>query len=486
MDLFSFTRTADKTMSKSDGAEQIQKPATALWSKCLKIIKDNVNESVYKTWFKQIEALKWEKNHLTLMVPSQFFIEWIEEHYYELLKNTVSNVLGEKAGLIYQIVIDDSSDDSLENRTIKVPGFKFNPKTTQGVIQFSESKVEKPFDTNLQPRYSFDNFVTGDSNQLASSAAIAVAKNPGGTKFNPLVIYGDTGLGKTHLAQAIGNHIAQNNPSGKILFTNSEKFYYDFINAIQNNKAREFVNFYRSIDVLIVDDIQFFGGKEKTQDNFFHTFNALHQAGKQLIFTSDKPPRDLKDVDERLISRFQWGLTVDVQPPDLEMRMAILQKKSTDEGIDIPFDIIEYLAKNINSNIRDMEGILISLIAKTTLDKKELSMELATEVITGHNRNNPLPLTIQDIKAKVANYYKLEPEILESKSRKHEIALARQMAIYLSKQLTRNSLKSIGASFGGRDHSTVLHSCQTIENYLDTDKNVRASYESLFNQLKRN
>ncbi len=485
MDLFTFTSTAENTLKKSSCTDKIQKPATALWNKCLKIIKDNVNESVFKTWFKQIEALKWERNRLTLMVPSQFFIEWIEEHYYDLLKNTVMKVLGENAGIVYQIVIDESSNDSLEERTIKVPGFKYNPKTNQNSLQFAEPKPEPPFETNLQARYSFENFVTGDSNQLASSAAIAVAQKPGGTKFNPLVIYGDTGLGKTHLAQAIGNFIAHHSPKLRILFTNSEKFYFDFINAIQNNKVREFVNFYRSIDVLIVDDIQFFAGKGKTQDNFFHTFNALHQAGKQLIFTSDRPPRDLKDVDNRLISRFQWGLTVDVQPPDLEMRMAILQKKSLDEGIEIPFEIIEYLAKNVNSNVRDMEGTLISLIAKITLDKKQLSIELASEVINGHNRRDISPLSIEDIKLKVSTYYKLDAQILESKSRKHEIALARQMAIYLSKQLTRNSLKNIGQAFGGRDHSTVLHSCKTMENYLDTDRTVKSAYETLLGQFNK-
>jgi len=258
----------------------------------------------------------------------------------------------------------------------------------------------------------------------------------------------------------------------------------EFVNAIQNNKVNDFINYYRSVDILIVDDIQFFGGKEKTQDNFFHTFNALHQAGKQLVLTSDKPPKDLRDVDDRLISRFQWGLTVDVQHPDLEMRMAILQKKSLDEGIDLPADSVEYLARNVKSSIRELEGTLISLIAKVTLDKRDLNLDLVREVVQGMAKSNNEPLTIDTIKETVASYYKLPVEILASPSRKHEIALARQMSMFLAKRLTQNSLKTIGSHFGNRDHSTVLHSCQTIDNYLATDRTVKAAYEYLLNNLK--
>ncbi len=459
--------------------------AEEYWNNCLGIIRDNVTTQVFRTWFEPIKALSWHGNQLVVQVPSQFFCEWIEEHYYPLLQKTINQVLGDDAALQYEIVVDENND-TLDKRTIKIPAFRYPPTGKQGILPFAADSEKSPdFNSNLNPRYSFDNFVKGESNQLASSAAWAVAQNPGGTRFNPLVIYGETGLGKTHLVQGIGNFIALKNSRLKVLYTTSEHFTQEFINAIQNNKVNEFISFYRSIDTLIVDDIQFFAGKEKTQDNFFHTFNALHQAGKQLILTSDKPPRDLDNVDDRLISRFQWGLIVDIQPPDFETRMAILQKKSIDEGFELPSNIIEYLAKNISSSVRELEGSLISVIAKVTLDRRELSLDLAKEVVYGIGGSEPKPLTIDEIKQSVADYYKLSVDTIESKSRKHEITLARQMSMFLAKQLTQLSLKSIGASFGNRDHSTVLHLCQTIENYFATDSSIKIAYETLKRKLSR-
>ncbi len=462
--------------------ENVDRKAIALWEKCSEIIKDNVDKQVYRTWFEPIKALKWVPNKLTVVVPSQWFYEWIEAHYYSLMQKTIQRVMGDDAQLLYQVVVDDKKDTN-DPVTIKVPGLKFPPNSNT-ITNSDTIGSNKPFPSNLNPRYVFDNFITGDSNQLAFSAAKAISNNPGGTKFNPLFIYGDSGLGKTHLAQAIGNQIVRDNPKAKVLYTNSEHFTMEFVNAIQNNKVNEFVSFYRAVDVLIVDDIHFLGGKEKTQDNFFHTFNALHQLGKQLILTSDKPPRDLKDLDARLISRFQWGLTVDIQSPDFEMRMAILKRKSEDEGIELPNDVVEFIARHVTSNIRELEGALISLIAKYSFDRKPLNVDLAKEVIIGHCSYEPTPLNIDDIKSLVSSHFKIPIEQMESKSRKHEIALARQMAMYLAKQLTDLSLKNIGNSFGGRDHSTVLHSCQAIDNYIVTDKSVKNSYEILLNKLK--
>jgi chromosomal replication initiator protein len=299
------------------------------------------------------------------------------------------------------------------------------------------------------------------------------------------VIYGPTGLGKTHLVQAIGNRVLQRNPNARVLYTNSEKFTMEYINAIQTNKVPEFTNFYRGVDVLIVDDIQFLGGKEKTQDMFFHTFNALHQEGKQLILTSDKQPKDLADLDERLISRFQWGLITDVQPPDLETRIAILQQKSMEEGMDIPGDILEYIGRHVTSSVRELEGCLISLLAKVSLDNRELTLELAKDVVRGVSSSAMArTLTIDEIKKEVSAYYNIEPTLLSAKTRKHEIVLARQMCMYLAKQLTQTSLKSIGMHFGGRDHTTVLHSCQQILNYIDTDRKVRQDVEFLKKALR--
>jgi chromosomal replication initiator protein len=458
--------------------------AAKYWDKCLNIIKDNVSSQVFKTWFLPVKPLNWENSKLTLSVPSQFFFEWIEEHYYDLMRKTISQVLGEEATLEYRIVFDDI-DDRLETKSVKMPGFRYNPNPSQNTLPFEPVILsQKEFPTYLNPKYSLDNFITGESNQLASSAAIAISQNPGKTKFNPLVIYGETGLGKTHLVQGIGNYIAKNFPRLRVLYTDSERFTLEFVNAIQNNKTSEFSKFYRSIDVLIVDDIQFFSGKERTQDNFFHTFNSLYQAGKQIILTSDKPPRDLENVDDRLISRFHCGLITDIKLPDYEMRMAIIQKKSRDEGIELSLDVIEYLARHIKTNIRDLEGAIIGLIARVTFDKKPISIELAKEVVYGNKPEPAKPLSIAHIKQVVSEYYQIEIVSMVSKSRKHEIALARQMSIYLTKMLTNSSLKTIGSEFGGRDHSTVLHSCQTIENYLVTDKKVKNSYESLLKVLK--
>jgi chromosomal replication initiator protein len=484
LDLFTATNN-NINIDNLTNVNLIDENAAGQWKRCLQIVKDNVNSQVYRTWFEPIKAIKLQNNQLTILVPSQFFYEWIEEHFYGLLKETVIKVLGTDAKLQYQVVVEESMDN-LENRTIKVPAFRYPPSGANITLPFIQSPVQKQeFPTFLNPRYSFSNFITGECNQLATAAAKAVSQNPGGTRFNPLFIYGATGLGKTHLIQAIGNQIHQANPRKRVLYTSSDCFTMEYINAVQNNKTNEFTNFYRSIDVLIVDDIQFFSGKEKTQDNFFHTFNALHQAGKQLVLSSDRPPKELKDIDDRLISRFQWGLTADIQHPDLEMRMAILQKKSSDEGIELTTETVEYLARYIKSNIRELEGILISLIAKMTLDRRELNLDLVKEIVHGTAKLDEKPLTIDKIKDYVSAFFNIAIENLESKSRKHEIALARQMAMYLAKQYTELSLKSIGSFFGNRDHSTVLHSCTTIENYLCTDKTVKSAFESLKTQIMR-
>lgn len=486
VDLFSQTESTNAITSIELENHLQDESVESYWNKCLAIIKDNVSNQVFRTWFEPLKAISVEDSKITVRVPSYFFCEWIEEHFYPLLQKTLQQVIGENAKLQYHVVVDDSNN-SPEKRTVSVPGFKNGTQQNQNALPFAHNPIAiQEFPSFLNPRYSFDSFLRGDCNQLASSAAMAVSQNPGGTRFNPLMIYGDTGVGKTHLAQAIGNFICKKNRRARVLYTTSERFTMEFVNAIQNNKSNEFISFYRSIDVLIVDDIQFFAGKEKTQDNFFHTFNALHQAGKQIVLTSDKPPRNLSEVDDRLISRFQWGLTVDIQPPDLEMRMAILQKKSLDEGWELPHDIIEFIAKNVTHSVRELEGILISLTAKVTLDRREMNLELAREVVFSVANNQPKILTIDDIKESVSIYYNISVTDIESKYRKHEITLARQMCMFIAKQLTQLSLKSIGSNFGGRDHSTVLHSCQTIENYLVTDRSVKHAYEALMKKLKMN
>ncbi|MBL7975546.1 MAG: chromosomal replication initiator protein DnaA [Candidatus Kapabacteria bacterium] len=453
-----------------------------LWKQCLDIIRDNVSQQVFKTWFEPIRSISWENREMTVQVPSQFFYEWLEEHYYGLLQKTIYQVLGAHARLKYEVVVENTTE-TLEQRTIKLPAFRQSPASSvQTQLPFTPTApVQANFPAYLNPRYTFDNFINGESNQLAFSAAQAVSENPGRTRFNPLVLYGNTGLGKTHLVQAIGNRIIEKNRMARVLYTTSERFTMEYVNAIQSNKVNEFTAFYRSVDVLIVDDIQFFAGKEKTQDNFFHTFNSLHQQGKQLILTSDRPPKELQDVDDRLISRFQWGLTADVQLPDYEMRMAILQRKSLDEGMEMPLAIVEYIARHVTSSVRELEGCLISLIAKVSLDGREATLDLAKEVVRGVTGGSGMlrPLNMDDIKEEVSTYYGLPIDLLAGKTRKHEVVLARQVCMYLAKQLTNMSLKSIGSHFGGRDHTTVLHSIQMIENYLDTDRTVAQSVELL-------
>lgn len=471
--------------------------AETLWARCLEIIRDNVSEQVFKTWFEQMRPASWDGTQLTIELPSHFFYEWLEEHYASLIHKTIQKMLGAKAKLQYRVVVEGGASDV--PTTVTLPGGRVGsqgslpfdtttPSATNAKTSHSSSKQLSPgthFPSFFNPRHTFENFIRGESNQLATSAAMAVADNPGGTRYNPLVVYGPTGLGKTHLVQAIGNRVLQRNRNAKVLYTNSEKFTMEYINAIQTNRVSDFTNFYRGVDVLIVDDIQFLGGKEKTQDQFFHTFNALHQAGKQVVLTSDKQPKDLADVDERLISRFQWGLTADIQPPDYETRMAILMQKAEEEGLEIQGDLIEYIARNVTSSVREIEGCLISLLAKVTLDRRDLTLELAKEVVRSvTNGPSSRQLTIEDIKQEVAAYYNQTVDSLSAKTRKHEVVLARQMSMYLTKKLTQMSLKSIGLHFGGRDHTTVLHSCQQIVNYIDTDRKIRGDVEYLKKALR--
>lgn len=478
--------TVEKRMGRSEqngGSSDVE----TLWARCLEIIRDNVSDQVYKTWFEQMRPMSYDGSQLTIEVPSQFFYEWIEQHYSSLMQKTIQKVLGTKSKLQYQVVMDEGADDQTQSTTIRLPGSRGTP--SQPALPFSAESAQKSathYPSYFNPRYTFENFIRGENNQLATSAAMAVADNPGKTRYNPLVIYGPTGLGKTHLVQAIGNRILQRNRHAKVLYSSSERFTMEYINAIQANKMTEFTNFYRGVDVIVVDDIQFLGGKERTQDMFFHTFNALHQAGKQVILTSDRQPKDLADVDERLISRFQWGLVADMQPPDFETRMAILQQKSMEEGVDLPGDVLEHIARHVASSVREIEGCLISLLAKVTLDGRELNIDLARDVVRNiTNSPSAIEITIEDIKREVSGYYKQEVAKLSAKTRKHEVVLARQMSMYLAKKLTRMSLKSIGAHFGGRDHTTVLHSCQQILNYIDTDKNIRQDVEFLRKALNK-
>ena len=447
----------------------------ATWKECLRVIKDNVSQMTYNTWFLPIKPLEMSDSALKVQLPSQFFWEWIDEHFNTLITKTIHDVLGPHAKLTYVI--------SEEKETFEIsPLIKKDQSSINSAITFTKSKPE--FETFLNPRYKFDNFIKGEGNQLARAASGAISDNPGGTSFNPFFVYGGVGLGKTHLIQAVGNKILDNFPDKKVIYLSSDTFTVEFVEAIQSNKVNEFSNFYRNMDVLIIDDIQFLIGKEKTQDLFFQIFNILHQSRKQIILSSDKPPKDLKGLDDRLISRFQWGLTADIQPPDLETRIAILKKKSEDYGMNIANDILEYIASNITSNIRELEGCLIKLLANVSLNSREINLELTKKTVKEIATDRKINITIETITKTVCNYLKVDENKIRDKTRKKEVVLARQVAMYLSKELTKSSLKTIGLNFGGRDHSTVIHACSTVEGMKLTDNTIKNLVDNLRTQIE--
>lgn len=465
------------------------------WEACLKVIKDNIPLQAYKTWFTPIVPIKLEDNVLTIQVPSHFFYEWLEEHYIVLLKKVIKKELGNNGRLEYSIVMERNTPNStpytvriptsgkttLSNKPVTVPLMVGNDYIRNPFVIPGLKKVD--VNSNLLASLTFENFVEGDCNHLARSAGYAVANNPGGTAFNPLLIYGGVGLGKTHLVNAIGIEIKNKFPNKIVLYVNSVKFVHQFIDAIKNNTSNDFIHFYQMMDVLIIDDVEFFSGKEKTQDVFFHIFNHLHQNGKQIILTSDKAPVDIVGMEQRLLSRMKWGLSADLQAPELETRIAIIEKKIYANGIDLPREVIEYLAYSINTNVREIEGALNSLIAQSSLNKKAITLDLAKKMIDKFVKNTAREVSIEYIQKIVCDYFDIEIEVLKSKTRKREIVQARQIAMYFSKKLTKSSLANIGAHCGGRDHATVLHACRTVNNLAETDKQFKAYLDDLDKKL---
>jgi len=447
--------------------------AASVWKECLKSIKENVTLMTYNTWFLPIKPLELLGLTLKVQIPSRFFWEWIDEHYNTLINKTIVDIIGPAAKLSYIISEEKTPADS-------------NTLKSKTVIQLApEVSVQTPgHKTFLNPRYTFDNFIKGEGNQLARAAAGAISENPGGTSFNPLFVYGGVGLGKTHLVQAIGNKILELFPGKKVIYLSSDIFTVEFVESIQSNKVNDFSNFYRSMDVLIIDDIQFLIGKEKTQGHFFHIFNTLHQSRKQIILSSDRAPKDLKGLDDRLISRFQWGLAADIQPPELEMRIAILKKKSEDYGLELSSDLLEYVANNITSNIRELEGCLIKLLANASLNSKEINLDLAKKTVKEIATDRKVNVTIETITNIVCEVMNIAENKIRDKTRKKEIVLARQVAMYLSKELTKSSLKTIGLHFGGRDHSTVIHACTTIEEYISKDQSLKDIINNVRTQIE--
>jgi len=468
--------------------------STTAWNDCLEIIRQHVDEQNFNTWFKPILPLRNEDDVLTIQVPSQFFYEWLEEHYVPVLKKAIHEVMGASGRLEYSVIVDSGNQRNPPLMVNYPNGNGLKRNNVQQVSHHGNLEDYSPFsfkalnpltvNSRLNAMYTFDNFVEGDCNRLARSAGVAVAKKPGVTSFNPLMLYGGVGVGKTHLVQAIGNEIKKNLPSKIVLYVDQNDFTSQFLNALQNHKIQEFQNYYLQVDLLILDDVQFLASREKTQEMFFHIFNQLHQSGKQIIMTSDCAPRDLKGFQERLLSRFKWGLTADLQEPDFETKLAIIGNKMESDGIEIPTEVAEYLAYSVDTNLRDMEGVLNSLIFHATLLKKEIDLELAKEVLKNIVKEIQSDVSVDFIQKTVADYFKVDIELLKAKVKKREIVIPRQLAMYFCKRYTQLTLALIGENFGGRDHSTVIHALESVEDMMKTDPNFKNSVEELSKKLK--
>lgn len=432
-----------------------------IWKQALELIQQEMTSVSFSTWIEPIIPVSLENNVLSLEVPSEFNLGIINSRYKDLIQNAVRAVT--KKDLSINLFVKSAEQ----------------PKKEETV---SQDSTASSFVSVLNPKYTFDTFVKGSGNQLAHAAALAVAESPA-TAYNPLFIYGGVGLGKTHLMHAIGHYIIEQYPSKKVLYTSSEKFTNELINAIKDDRNEEFRNKYRNIDVLLIDDIQFIGGKERTQEEFFHTFNALYEASKQIVLSSDKPPKEILTLEERLRSRFEWGLIADIQPPDMETRVAILRKKSQQERYDIPDEVLSYIAENIESNIRELEGALNRVIAYASLTGSPITLELAQnclkQLLAGISKTNINYNTIMKV---VARYYDISPEMLTTHKRSRDIAHPRQVAMYLCRELTDMSLPKIGQVFGGRDHTTVMHACEKIQEAIEQSSELRRTIM----ELKRN
>ncbi|MDG5491688.1 chromosomal replication initiator protein DnaA [Psychroserpens sp. SPM9] len=469
--------------------------AQSVWNNCLSFIKDNIQPQAYKTWFEPIVAVKLTDNALSIQVPSKFFYEWLEEHYVKILKVALTKQLGETAKLVYVIKMENTYGNK-QPFTEKIPSSNRGALKSQDVdvpLNNKSPELKNPFvipgirnvkiESQLNPNYSFENFLEGDSNRLARNAGIAVANKPGGTSFNPLLIFGGVGLGKTHLAHAIGVDIKDKYPEKTVLYISAEKFTQQYIDSVKKNNRNDFIHFYQIIDVLIIDDVQFLSGKSGTQDVFFHIFNHLHQNGKQVVLTSDKAPVDMQDIEQRLLSRFKWGLSAELQSPDFETRVSILKNKLYRDGVEMPDEIIEYVAKHIKTNVRELEGAIISLIAQSSFNKKEITVNLAKEIVEKFVKNTKREVSIDYIQKVVSDYFQMDVSTLQSKTRKRHIVQARQLAMFFAKKYTKASLASIGSQIGKRDHATVLHACKTVDNLSSTDKQFRKYVEDLSKKL---
>ncbi|TAF63396.1 MAG: chromosomal replication initiator protein DnaA [Cytophagales bacterium] len=471
----------------------LSKDFYTIWENCLQMIRQEINdEQAYQTWFEPIKPVRLQDLALTIQVPNQFFYEWLEEHYVSLLKKVLDQVLGKGATLLYAVNHESQNNGQGTHANGAQQPNGQNSAANKAMIINNNQNFQKQQslyedDFRLITHYTFENFIEGSCNKLARAAGIAIAERPGVSSFNPLLLYGGVGLGKTHLLQAIGNHIKNLQSDHKVVYVSSDKFTNQFVDALRRQDVPSFTQFYMQVDVLLIDDVQFLSGKERIQEMFFHVFNHLHQLGKQVVMTSDRPPRDLKGIEDRLISRFKWGLTADLQQPDVETRMAIIKQKIERNESEVPEDVVEYLANTIDSNIRELEGAVGSLLMQSRLlNQGNITIDMAKNIVqqivqTENNRE----ITVEDIQNEVAAYLGITVEDMKSKNRKKETVIARQIAMYLTKELTEFSLKSIGYHFGNRDHSTVIHAITCINDYIQDRKEIKMCVDDLMHKLQK-
>lgn len=449
-----------------------------IWQETLNKIKEKLSNPSFNTWFSDTKAVNLtDKNVLIIQVPNDFIKDWIESRYIDLIEE-----------IIHTLTYNNWKVELFTPEEINKNDFQGKEDTLRDRLNNSNKRDNlKGYYNGLNPKYTFDTFVVGNSNRFAHAASLAVAEAPA-KAYNPLFIYGDVGLGKTHLMQAIAHFILDHSPDSKVVYVSSETFTNELINAIKDDRTIEFREKYRNIDILLVDDIQFLAGKERTQEEFFHTFNALHEANRQLIISSDRPPKEIPTLEERLRSRFEWGLITDMQKPDLETRIAILRKKADLEDLEIPNEVIIYIANKIQSNIRELEGALIKVIAYSSLVNREIDTDLAQEalkdLVVGESRENK-KIDVALVKKVVTDYYNLKLEDMDSKKRTQNIAFPRQIAMYLVRELTDLSLPQIGEEFGGRDHTTVLHAHNKIEQKYEADLDFRKTIDKIIERIKK-
>ena len=460
--------------------KQMNSDLTTKWNKCLEIISDIVSKETFDTWFADIKPLKHEGNTLTIQVKSHFVFEFLEENFIDLLRSTLFKVMGNGTQLIYSILTDKDNNRSMEVGTdnLNRRGTGNSGNSTPTAMQ----ETVQELDSMLINRYTFDNFVEGISNRLSRSVGISVADKPG-KAFNPLFIYGSSGVGKTHLINAIGVKIKELHPELRVLYVSAHLFQVQYTDSILQKNFNDFMRFYQSIDVLIIDDIQEIAGLQKTQNAFFHIFNHLHLNGKQLIMTSDRSPAQLQGMEERLLTRFKWGMTAEIEKPDFELRKNILRNKIYKDGLNFPEEVISYIAEHVNASIRDLEGIIVSIMAHSTITNADIDINLAKRIIGDFSDYEKKEITIDDIIKKVSDYYGIEISAINTKSRKREVVLVRQVSMFLARKHLDMSIAKIGKYIGDRDHATVLHACKTIENLADTDKQFRTELEEIDNSL---